>query len=272
MSEKFTVVMAVYKDDCKDYLSDSLSSLFHQTTPPNEILIVVDGPIPQDLCQYICTVQNNPLIRVLRSENNIGPGPARHMAIINARYPIIAIMDADDISHPDRFEIELSYLQSGYDVVGAWITEFTDDTNHRHIRKTPLEHDQIEKYAHIKNPMNNVTVMMKKSSYLAVGGFNNIRGFEDYDLYVRMLKYGYKFVNIPISLCNVRTGADMYKRRGGLKLISIEVSVLYRFYKYEFYSFFDFIRGLIVRITVRMLPNFVRKKFYQFFLRSPETQ
>jgi glycosyltransferase involved in cell wall biosynthesis len=183
---------------------------------------------------------------------------------------VVAVMDADDLSVPTRFEKQMALIEVGEaDVVGAWIREFEYQPGDMEvIRKVPETHEEVWRYAKRRSPMNNVTAMFRKAKYMEAGGYSTMRSLEDYDLYVRMLLCGAKFRNLQEVLVDVRGGREMYKRRGGLAQIPIESAMLYRMYRWGFFTLGEFLSNLMIRTTMRLLPNSIRRVAYQMALRN----
>lgn len=171
----FSVCMSVYQKDNPLDFRVALDSVVKQTLPPSEIVLVVDGPVPEEINSVICCLAVSPIpSKVIRLENNQGHAVARQTGLKNASYDFIAIMDSDDVSVPTRFEqqIECFSKDKSLSVVGGQIQEFVDvERNIVGVRDVPLDHKDIERYLHLRCPMNQMTVMMKKKDVLAVGGY-----------------------------------------------------------------------------------------------------
>ena len=270
MNNKFSVVMATYVGDHPPHVYLAAQSIFHQRRQPAELIIVVDGQVSvahEKIFEDISELGN---VCFIRNNVNVGPGQARHHGIMASSYDIVAIMDADDICLPERFEKQLAVLtKDGADIVGGWIVEFDDssDDSTGTIRSVPETHEDILRLAKWRSPMNNVTIMFKKKAYVKAGGFANMRCFEDYDLFYRMLAQGTRFHNIPQVLVKVRSGLDMYKRRGGWQQIPVEAALLGRMRKAGFISCSEYLTNLFVRTAMRILPNSIRRLAYLIFLR-----
>lgn len=266
----FSVVMAVYSAVPPEHFLMAGRSVLLQTLSPAELVVVVDGEVSQAIDAVMSELQLLGEVRIFRLKENVGPGAARHIGILQARYDVVAVMDSDDISLPTRFEKQYNKLhEQGVGIVGAWIKEFTCDShNSLTLRTVPETHSEIVRYAKSRSPMNNVTIMFKKESYLRAGGYSSMRSFEDYDLFVRMIQSGTRFYNVQEVLVDVRGGSQMFSRRGGLSQVGLESSMLLRFYKSGFYSLNEFLFNLCLRTTMRLLPNFIRKTIYMIFLRK----
>lgn len=265
-----SVVMAAYRGDMPEQLFAAGESIFNQTRAPDELVLVFDGPVDLEHEQAVERICKLGLVRILRLEHSLGPGGARHHGIAAAASDIVAVMDADDLSVPTRFERQMALIEVGEaDVVGAWIREFEYQPGDMEvIRKVPETHEEVWRYAKRRSPMNNVTAMFRKVKYMEAGGYSTMRSLEDYDLYVRMLLCGAKFRNLQEVLVDVRGGREMYKRRGGLAQIPIESAMLYRMYRWGFFTPGEFLSNWMIRTTMRLLPNSIRRVAYQMALRN----
>ena len=163
--------------------------------------------------------------KVIYLETNQGHGNARRISVDNAANELVALMDADDISSPIRFQKQLELFNSipNLDVCGGNITEFVgEETNiagRRVVKETDLE---IKRDLKKRCPMNQVTVMFKKQAYNLSGGYIDWYCEEDYYLWTRMIENGCIFGNVNDDIVNVRTGLDMSARRGGWKYFKSE--------------------------------------------------
>ncbi len=272
IDKEFSVAICVYGKDNADFFDKAVQSVINQTAVPKEIILVVDGPVPssiQDVIDY--HLNQIDFLKVVYLPENKGYAFARQVALENCSYELIALMDSDDISVNNRFELQLNAFESSPDVsvVGGYITEFVGDINNIFgMRKTPLTPEECLSYSKLRAPINNVTAMYKKKDVMAVGGYNKEFFPEDYYLWVSLQISGYKVMNIPETLCYVRIDG-MFNRRGGLKYYrSIK-----KIYKYmlanRFITKSQYIKSQIVRLFVHaIIPNFVRKIIYKMFARS----
>ncbi|WP_147635280.1 glycosyltransferase, partial [Treponema pectinovorum] len=160
MHTNFSATIGCYKNDNPEDFKTAFLSIYNQTVKPSEIIITVDGPIPPELNEYVQEFEDKYGAIVIRSEVNEGQGIAHAKAVLRCKYPLIALMDADDISVPDRFEKQLKIFENDpdIDIVGGYIKEFIDDcTNVVGVRIVPETDSQIKKYLKTRCPMNQVT-------------------------------------------------------------------------------------------------------------------
>lgn len=234
----FSVSMCVYGGDDPISFDVALESVVNQTLIPKEIVLTVDGPIPQGIEQVIekhkSSLETTDIaFKVIRLEKNVGHGEARRICFNNCSYELIALMDADDISVPTRFEKQVSYFKDhpSVSVVGGYITEFISQANPSDVsqkagsRVVPEYDEGIKDYMKKRCPMNQVTVMFKKRDVEEVGGYIDWYCEEDYYLWIRLALAEKIFGNIPENLVYVRVGEEMYQRRGGIKYFSSEAKL-----------------------------------------------
>ena len=260
---KFSVAMSVYKNDKPSFLDKALESITDlQTVKPDEICLVVDGPISNDLDDVIEKYVAKYNFRTMRLAQNMGLGYALKIATENASYEIIARMDSDDIASPTRFEEQLYMLESNpqIDIVGGNITEFVgEESNIVARRSVPTSNDEIRIYMKTRCAMNNVSVMFKKSEIMSAGGYQDWFWNEDYFLWIRMWLNGAVFANTGTDLVNVRTGSDMYARRGGIKYFNSEKGLQKYMLQHKMISPVTYCMNITKRFIVQcVLPNSLR--------------
>jgi len=270
---KFTVILPVYYLEKASNLKKSIQSLFFQTLLPNEIIIVVDGPVGSDLQGVLDEANNNDIVTILQLSKNYGVGVARRKAIEIAKYNILALMDSDDVNCDNRFEKQIAIFEShNVDVVGGWIEEFKAHPGDLlKVRKVPASHLDIYKYGKWRMPVNNVTLMFKRESYDRVGGYSVQRKCEDWNLIVKLLANGYIFYNIPEILVNVKVGSNLIQRRRGLTHTLTQLQIFQLMYKLSYIGVFHLISNITVRLILRLLPIGITSLVYRFFLRNNHT-
>ena len=271
---KFTVCMSVYKNDSPADFIVAVHSIYNdQTVKPSEIVLVIDGPISDELSNAITNLQDEiPVLKVIPLENNMGHAIARQTGLEAASNNLVAVMDADDISVPSRFEKQLQAFADHPEVcvVGGLINEFIENpTNVVGTRICPENDNEIKEYLKVRCPMNLVTVMLKKDDIMAVGGYQDWYCEEDYYLWVRLTQNNYKFYNIQENLVNVRVGKEMYQRRGGYKYFKSEQRLQKYMFQHKLISFPRYVYNVLIRFAVQVLmPNSVRGWVFRKFARS----
>ncbi len=268
----FSVLLSVYFKENPLLLKQALESIWlAQTAKPAEIVIVKDGPLTDELNQVIDDFSKTAPVKIVALEKNQGLGAALNKGLAHCQYDIVARMDSDDVSKPTRFEKQIGFLYGSPDIdlVSASIDEFTETTGHIiSTRRLPEFHSEIEKFAKKRCPVNHPVVVFKKTAVLKAGGYQHFPLFEDYFLWVRMLMSGAKFYNLQESLLYFRANADTFKRRGGFKHAIDDIKLQIKFRKIGFITFYEMIRNIVYRATVRLFPNFIRVLFYKKILRK----
>ena len=149
--ENYSILMSLYYKEDPLNLRQALDSIFTQTVTSNDVVLIEDGTLGKELEDVVCEYEKKyKQLHVLRFTKNRGLGFALNDGLCRCKNEIIARMDTDDISKPNRMEIQLQIMQSHpeYAMVGAWIDEFITDINHvSSIRKVPETPDEIYKYA-----------------------------------------------------------------------------------------------------------------------------
>ena len=262
-----SVLISVYHKENPSFLYVSLRSIANQTTPPQEIIVVKDGLLTPELDEVIAQRSEKSSIqyRVIEFEINAGLGKALNEGVKYCSHEWIARMDTDDIALPNRFEKQVDYIQNhpDTDIVGGWICEFDHDEKAcEQERRVPKAHEEIEKFARYRNPMNHMTVMFKKSAVEEAGGYQPMNGFEDYYLWMRMLIRGKRFANIPEVLVKARIGSGMIERRRGWCYLKDEWHLEKAAYRLGFWRRGDLVRNLFYRMFPRVLPRIVVEKLY----------
>lgn len=272
MKPKISVLMSTYKNDNPEYISIAIDSMLQQTLKPDEIIIVADGPLPRDnylLLEKYRKKHNE--IKLIRLKNNVGLGLALKAGLEKCKNDIVARMDSDDISEPDRLEKEYKALvRQQVDIVGSNIAEFIDSPNNVISRRIVPEKDiDIKKYLKTRCPMNHVTVLFYKTAVTECGGYEDFKFNEDYILWIKMFENNKKFYNIQEDLVKVRIGKDMFKRRGGRAYCSSELAIQKYLHNHNIINTRLYLLNSIKRITMQIiLPNKIREIVYKTIARG----
>lgn len=270
----YSVCMSVYKNDNAMHFLTALRSMFQQTIPPNEIVLVIDGPIGAELQNLIFEYESKQkgLFHVVPLTQNKGLGNALRIAVECAQYEYIARMDSDDIALPNRMELQLRYMQDHpeCDIVGGQIEEFIDrPSNIVGKRIVPLLNKDLHQFLKSKCPFNHVTVMFKKSTVMKVGNYLDWHYNEDYYLWIRMALLRCNFANLSETLVYVRVGKEMYQRRGGWKYFKSERGIQRYMWQHQLISFPRYCYNVFIRFVVQVvMPNQMRGWVFQKFARE----
>ncbi|MED4976441.1 glycosyltransferase [Heyndrickxia faecalis] len=269
----FSVLMSLYWKEVPEYLDSSLNSIVNQSLMPSEIVIIKDGPLNENLenILYKYVINYPKLFKIIGLKKNVGLGRALEIGLKHCTYEIVARMDTDDIALYNRFEKQIPLIQNDTSIsaLGSWIAEFDNNPSElKTIRKVPLDYEEILDKARYRNPLNHMSVVFRKSAVLSVGNYQSFLWNEDYYLWVRLLINGYKIINTNDVLLYVRTGEDMFNRRGGITYFKNEIRLQKKFLELKYIKRTDFIRNILTRGIVRILPNKLRSTIYRTLLRN----
>lgn len=272
MNTNFSVAMCVYEKDKPEWFDVAVQSVLNQSVKPDEVILVVDGPVSEALSEIIKKYEKNGLFKVIKLNTNQGHGKARRISLENTTNELVALMDADDICVYDRFEQQFRLFEEKpyLDIVGGNIAEFIGDiSNVVGKRIVPTTDKEIKEYLKKRCPFNQMTVMFKKSSVLLAGGYLDWYCEEDYYLWIRMFLKNANFANTGTVLVNVRVGEDMYARRGGIRYFLSETRLQKLLLKKNIISIYRAFLNILQRFVLQVLmPNYLRGFVFKTLARS----
>ncbi len=269
---RYSVLMSVYAKDNAEYIKASIDSMINQTVAPEQIVLVVDGPISDEIKRVIFQYKKNEeLFTVVELEKNEGLGHALNAGLQYCRNELVARMDADDISLPKRCEKELRcFLKNKrLDICGCNIDEFDEDSGDVVTsRVVPSDYDQIKQFMRRRQAFNHPTVIYRKTAVLEAGGYKDIKRKEDFDLFSRMLSAGDYAENINESLYLYRVNQENYKRRKSWNNFRSAIYVYWRHLKRGGCSLWDFIFISVSELVFFLAPYPIVKRLSDNFLRK----
>lgn len=269
---KYSVLMAIYAKDLPVYVVTAVESMLSQTIPPEEYIIVVDGPITDELKTVILKYgENKELFTIIWLNENKGLANALNIGLKHCRNELVARMDADDISRPNRCERELECFKNCPKLVicGCNVDEFYESPNNiKTSRIVPQDYQSIRKFMKKRQPFNHPTVMYKKSKVLECGGYPYLKRKEDFDLFSRMLQKGCYALNINESLYLYRVNKANYARRKSKTNLKSAIYVYRQHLNRKGCSLWDFIIISCAEICFYILPIEVVKILSNNILRK----
>lgn len=269
---KYSVLMSLYIKENPDYLQKAIDSMLNQTVRPDEIIIVKDGPITVELENVLnkYTERYPGLFKIVGYEKNRGLGLALNFGLSHCTNELVARMDTDDISKPDRCEKQLRLFSKRPDlaIVGSNVDEFVGTVdNVVSIRRVPKSYEDIYRFAKRRSAFNHPVVMYKKSIVMDFGGYSNLKRNQDVDLFGRMLYAGYIAENIDESLLWFRCSDDLAKRRKSWENTWSYIATIKKFWKMGYSSFSDFAIVAVAQTGMYLMPVCVQNWVYKAFLR-----
>ncbi len=265
---KFSVLISVYIKEKPSNLNEALLSIYHnQFLKPDEIVLVKDGPLTMELDFVINQWEANlpGIFKIYALEYNSGLANALNFGLSKCNYDIVARMDSDDVSLPNRFFDQMYFLDSNpkISVLSSYIEEYDSSMNFSlGIRKLPLCHSSIFNFAKRRNPISHPVVIFRKNAILEVGGYPVFNKAQDFALWSLLLVRGFKFANLNVVHLKMRSGTLMMNRRG-IDYLKNEYKIL-RFQKeIGFINLYDFIFNIFIRAFFRIQPNFIKIILYK---------
>ena len=216
MNDKYTisVIMGIY--NCADTLDESIQSLLAQTYDKWKLIMCDDGSSDNtyEVAKKYADEDPEKFV-LLKNEKNMGLNYTLNRCLEAADTEYVARMDGDDISLPERFEKELEVLKNNPDIsiVSTAMIYFdaSGDWGKTTVKEAPVKKDIVH-----GTPFCHAPCMVRREAYNAVGGYSvsdRLLRAEDYHLWIKMYKHGYKGVNIPEAYYKMRDDNNAYKRR-----------------------------------------------------------
>ena len=270
----FSVLLSLYHKENFLALDQCFQSIWKdQTIQPDEIILVLDGPIGEELSQCVQKWQRiiGKSLRVIPLSQNIGLGMALNEGLKHCSHDWVFRMDTDDICVEKRFEYQLQFIKNNPNIVlfGGQILEFDKNVNDANkLKPVPQEYSDILSFSKKRNPFNHMTVAYKKSIILSLQGYQHHLFMEDYNLWLRVISKGYEVANLSQILVYARVGNGMHARRRGSEYIKSEKQLLDLKIALKTQSLISAYVTFILRSFFRFLPSNLLGFVYNNLLRK----
>ena len=271
--QKYSVLMSLYKKENPEYLNLAIESMVNQTLKPEEIVIVKDGEITAELQAVLDDYSTKylELFHIVGYEKNRGLGLALNYGLEHCKNELVARMDTDDISKPQRCEKQLEAFEKypNYAIIGSAVDEFCGTTDNITGRRVvPSSPRDIYNFAKRRSAFNHPSVMYRKSKVLEFGGYSDLRRNQDVDLFGRMIFGGCKAANFKESLLWFRSDDNLSKRRKSWENTWSYIDTIRRFHKMGYSSMGDVVMVAGAQTVMYLMPIKVRNWLYKTFLRK----
>ena len=266
-SDGFSLLLPVYAGDRPEFLGAAFtSSVQDQMLPPAEAVIVQDGPVPEPLAAELRRIaESSPIpVHVVALPENRGLTEALNAGLAACGYEVVARMDADDVSVPERFARQWELLGEGYDLGGTGMIEFERDPDVPGARRVPpVGQERIRAHARTHNPFNHPTMMYRAAAIAAIGGYQPFGKMEDYWLGIRLIAGGARVENIPDPLVKYRVGAGAFGRRGGWTEARTEWRLQGELKRMGFVTTGQYLRNVVMKGAYRLMPAWLKKILFR---------
>lgn len=202
-SLQLSVVMPVHNGE--RFLRESISSILNQTFSDFEFVILDDASTDESARLIREWASADPRIRIIQSDRKLGLSGSSNFVVKAARSPLVARMDADDISHRDRLRQQVEIMERCPDVVAVGTLWDGIDSKGRMIR--PRDRWRLVRYSRYI-PFPHGSIMFRRSAFDAVGGYDDkfVAG-EDQDLCFKLSGLG-RVVTLSDALYRFRYHAS----------------------------------------------------------------
>ena len=209
-----SVILPVY--NCEKYIFCSINSILKQTYKNIELLIIDDGST--DNTSFIVESFYDNRIRFFKKEH-CGLIETLKFGIKNAKGNYIARMDADDISHPERLKLQLSFLiKNNADICGSSFSTIDEKSNLKRIFWVPESKEEIMFRLTSSVPFCHGSILAKKEIFLVHAyGSSGDNLIEDYSLWIKMFNSGVHFKNNKEILYYLREHSESLSNKNKIK-------------------------------------------------------
>jgi glycosyltransferase involved in cell wall biosynthesis len=200
--------------DAGRFLGPALDSILAQTFADFEMIVIDDGSRDDSGKVLAAFAARDPRIRVYTQENQ-GIVATLNRALKLAGAPLVARMDADDLSRPDRFAKQIAYLRQHPEVavVSGAMDVIDESGKHLHTAVFPTEPEVIAGELLDRCCVCHPAIMARTAMVRSVGGYRRSAQFaEDYDLWLRIAEVG-RIGNLPDVLLSYRVHAATISAR-----------------------------------------------------------
>jgi hypothetical protein len=201
---RVSVIMSVYNGET--HIRAAIDSILAQTFRDFEFIIIDDCSSDQTWNILTDYASRDSRLVLLRNDTNTGLTKSLNRGIHHARGEYIARQDADDLSLPTRFMLQVQHLDASPNVgvVGTWCWIIDDQGTDCGVSRLPTSPDAIKWKLLFGNHLVHTSIMMRAEIVRAIGGYTPARTYsQDYDLWLRMRECT-NLVNLPMPLVKKR--------------------------------------------------------------------
>lgn len=232
---KISVIMSVYNG--MPHLQEAVESILNQTYKDFEFIIVDDGS-NDGTWRYLISLKAR-RIKLIKNKKNLGLAASLNIALWQAHGDLIARMDADDISLPERFERQIEFLlkNPSIDLCGTWADLIDENGIVVGEKKYPISDNLMKKALAWYSPIIHPTLIAKAKFFRELKGYDpRFDMAEEYELLMRA-KNKYKMANIPRKLLLWRLWDRRRSREQMSKLDRVDLLIKLEAFKRGDYGF-----------------------------------
>ena len=244
------MLISIYKKNSSEELNRCFNSIKIQSYIPNEIILVIDGPIDDKNLLEIKKWNEILPIKTLKLNKNMGLAYALNYGMKFCNYDWVFRMDIDDVCAKDRFLKQKKIIKTNtdIDILGGNILCFESYPNFFSGRTVPSSFNQIRKFMKFRNPVNHPSVFFNRKRILDIGGYPNARLGQDYLLWIKSVINGLKIQNTKDILVYMKVDKNSYSRRGLINL-KYDTYPYFVMYSNKIINIFELFIGLSIRFA-----------------------
>ena len=246
---KVSIIIPYYRK--KNYIKKTLSSILKQTFKNFEILIIYDDTEKSELNFIKKLIKTDKRIKLIINKRNIGAGLSRNKGISKAKGKYISFIDADDFWKKDKLKLQLKFMEDNKYLISHTSYEIVNPNN------KVLEFRQARTFKYLNDLLYSCdiglsTVMVKKSIFSNKFKFPKLQTKEDFVLWLKFLKKGFKIYSLNLNLVKWTKTKNSLSSSIFQKLKdAIDV--------YHVYMKFNLIKSIY--LTLNLILNFIKKKY-----------
>lgn len=269
---QYAGLMSVYVNESPQLLKRALNSVLKQNYPPAEFILVKDGQLTEKL-ESVIRGEHQLFERAdihfieLKNSKNLGLGRSLNKGLKACKNELVARFDSDDLNSPQRMAKTIEWFREHPDtaIVGTQIYEYDHDEHHPFdIKQVPIDYEHIKKECVVRNPFNHMSVTFKKSVINKVGGYIDVPLFEDYYLWLRVIRAKYPVTNLEDVLVKAHVNREFAHKRGGMHYLKKELHFQNILVRDGFLNLPQYLCNVLIRGTIRLLPPDLLLVVYKF--------
>lgn len=269
---QYAGLMSVYVNESPQLLKRALNSVLKQNYPPADFILVKDGQLTEEL-ESVIRDEHQLFERAdihfieLKNSKNLGLGRSLNKGLKACKNELVARFDSDDLSLPQRMTKTIEWFREHPDtaIVGTQIYEYDHDEHYPFdIKQVPIDYEHIKKESVVRNPFNHMSVTFKKSVINKVGGYIDVPLFEDYYLWLRVIRAKYPVTNLEDVLVKAHVNREFAHKRGGMHYLKKELHFQNILVRDGFLNLPQYLCNVLIRGTIRLLPPDLLLVVYKF--------
>lgn len=245
-----SLLLSIYEKNTVEELNCCFESIKNQSNIPNEVILIIDGPIKELVFIDIEKWSKILPMKIFRLNENMGLAYALNYGMQLCTNDWVFRMDIDDICAKDRFskQINIISLNPDIDILGGNIQCFESFPNFFSSRKVPTSSKAIRRFLKYRNPLNHPSVFFNRNKILDIGGYPDARLGQDYLLWINAIANGLKIQNTKEVLVYMKVDKNSYSRRG-LRNLKYDSYPYLLMYKNKISNIFELLIGLSIRLA-----------------------